>query len=346
MNKKKSIKVLVSGYIGFNNFGDEAIFTVLCDNLKQNNCKITVITASPETTAKTYNVKTCKTFDIIKIITEIISCDVLISGGGSLLQDKTSIKSLFYYLFIILCAKFFGKKIIIFAQGIGPLNKKISLIATQFTLKLCNLINVRDEKSFQFLKNWGLSPILQTDPVFNYNLPAYDPQKNIGIQLRAWKDLNEGFLDKLTEVICQNFADYKILIFSFQDNLDLNTCKILQEKINKKNQNIKTEIITNSTTPIELLNRFKTIEYLIAMRFHACLIALKFGIKTLAINYDAKVEKLANEAKIPFINLNKKDELQPKIQEMKQLKSQDLLNYANNKNYNFDIINNLICNLK
>lgn len=346
MNKKRNKKVLVSGYIGFNNFGDEAIFTVLCDNLKKQNCEITAITASPETTAKTYNVKTCKTFNVLQIIREVISCNLLISGGGSLLQDKTSTKSLFYYLFIILCAKLFGKKVIIFAQGIGPLNKKISLITTQFTLKLCNLINVRDEKSFRLLKDWGISSILLPDPVFNYNLPAYDPQKNIGIQLRDWKDLNEEFLDELAKNISQNFENYKILIFSFQDSLDINICRTFRDKIQKINPNIQTEIITNSTTPIELLNKFKTLEYLISMRFHACLLALKFGIKTLAINYDDKVEKLADEAKIPFINLDKKYELQSKIQEMKQLKPQDLLKYANHKNYNFDIINNLICNLK
>ena len=47
-------------------------------------------------------------------------CDILVSGGGSLLQDATSVKSLFYYLWVIFMAQFYKKQVLIFAQGIGP----------------------------------------------------------------------------------------------------------------------------------------------------------------------------------------------------------------------------------
>ena len=47
--------------------------------------------------------------------------ELIISGGGSLLQDVTSKRSLLYYLSIIGLGKFFGKKVMLFAQGIGPI---------------------------------------------------------------------------------------------------------------------------------------------------------------------------------------------------------------------------------
>ena len=58
------------------------------------------------------------------ILWGVFDTHVLISGGGSLIQNGTGSLSLLYYLFIIALAKFFRKKVIIFAQGIGPVYGK------------------------------------------------------------------------------------------------------------------------------------------------------------------------------------------------------------------------------
>ena len=64
-------KYIVSGYIGFDNFGDEAIAKVLVDRLKHEGAeKITLISSNPEKTAKLYGVDSCpmlKFFDCIKL---------------------------------------------------------------------------------------------------------------------------------------------------------------------------------------------------------------------------------------------------------------------------------------
>ena len=86
-------KYLISGYIGFDNFGDEAIASVLVNYLKEIQAeKITLISSNPEKTAKIYNVDSVKMLGFIGAVKD---CDVLISGGGSLLQDITSLKSIF-----------------------------------------------------------------------------------------------------------------------------------------------------------------------------------------------------------------------------------------------------------
>lgn len=341
----KPINVVVSGYIGFNNFGDESIFTVLCNNLKENGVQVTAITANPNMTALIHGVKTCKTFDILSIIFALMRADVLISGGGSLLQDKTSLKSLLYYLFIIFVAKLLGKKVIIFAQGIGPLNSSKSKFLTKLGLKCADLLTVRDEKSLFLLRGWGLPVELQPDPVFNLDLPAYSPQGHVGIQLRNWKYLPESFVNRLASGIVKNFSQNEILIFSFQDSLDAEICKNFQKRLQLLNPRVKSRVILNNS-PLNIVENLKTLDYLIAMRFHACLVGLKFGIKTLAINYDEKVEKLATEAHIPFINLDKEDEIDYKIEMLKQLKTSDLYAYANDKKYDFTEINNLLNNIK
>ena len=103
-------KIVISGYYGFDNFGDEAVLYVLLEHLKNKNCDITVFSKNPKLTAKNYNINTTQTFSLPQIIKTIKNTDILISGGGSLLQDATSKKSLIYYLCILLLAKFFKKK--------------------------------------------------------------------------------------------------------------------------------------------------------------------------------------------------------------------------------------------
>ena len=93
---------VLSGYFGFKNFGDEAILSVLVQKLKQLDKRITVISSDPQyTTGKFKHIRSVYTFKIPDIIGAISKSDFLISGGGSLLQDTTSLKSLIYYLFVI-----------------------------------------------------------------------------------------------------------------------------------------------------------------------------------------------------------------------------------------------------
>ena len=342
----RPVKIVVSGYIGFDNFGDEALLGVLLQNLKAQGSFVTVITSNPQKTALLHGVKTVKTFDILDIIFNLSRSDILISGGGSLLQDKTSLKSLLYYLFVIFCAKFFRKKVIIYSQGIGPINNPLARILTKFALKTCDVLSVRDEKSLFLLRGWGINSVdLESDAVFNIPVPAYEPKNRVGIQLRNWKFLSENFIDELVNQVVLNFSDKEILLFSFQDSLDYDLCKSFQSKLTIKAPHLKTQIVQNDFHN-NVLDNFKTLEYLIAMRFHACLLATKFGIKTLAINYDEKVEKLAKYANIPLINLDEEAKFEEKINDLKTLNVVNMLEYANSQHFNFDKINELISKIQ
>ena len=117
-------KYIISGYIGFDNFGDEAIACVLINYLKKINAeKITLISSNPKKTANLYNVNS---IGMLNFFPSIAEADILISGGGSLLQDITSLKSLIYYLGLIVLALIFKKKVILMAQGFGPIKNKLA----------------------------------------------------------------------------------------------------------------------------------------------------------------------------------------------------------------------------
>lgn len=332
------VKVAISGYYGFKNFGDEAILSVLVNHLKSlQNIDITVFSSDIDFTSKNYSVNAVKRFDFKKVIKTIQDSDVLISGGGSLLQDVTSLKSVIYYSLIIALGLLFNKKVIIFAQGIGPLNKKLSQFIVRNLLKNCSLVTVRDEKSLALLRNWGISANLVCDPIYSLDVKSEVKDDIIGVQLREFKTLNYNLLHKLALFIANKFSDKKVEIFSLQESQDLELCKRFEHVLKTLNPEIKTEIVTD-----DIVNRISKLSYLVAMRFHAILVALKCGIKTCAINYDVKVEKLADEASIPLISMDAHENFEEIYQKLENLDSNDLLRFANSKEFNWKSFDQLI----
>lgn len=323
-------KVVLSGYYGFDNFGDEAILSVLCKKLKALDAEITVLSANPLKTQKLYGVNSVKNFDIINLIKTISNSDILFSGGGSLLQDVTSIKSLLYYSFVIAAALFFKKKVVIFAQGIGPLNKCISRFIVKNLLKHADYISVRDEKSLSLMKNWNIEADLVNDPVFSIDVPVKNNKGIVGIQLRDFHSMNDYLLKKLAVSVCNNFHDKVIRILVFQNSIDYDVCIKFENFLKEINPKVKTEIIKDMNQE-EFVNAISELEYLIAMRFHAIIIALKAGIPSLGINYDIKVEKLAREASIPLISMNVVEDINDVINQMKALNPVELRAYSNLK---------------
>jgi polysaccharide pyruvyl transferase CsaB len=297
------MKYVVSGYIGFNNFGDEAIARTLIQKLQKENAeKITYISSNPEETKKQHGVDACSMLGFFRPLKE---ADVLISGGGSLLQDVTSFKSLIYYLIIIYTALFLKKKVIIYAQGIGPIKSKTGQILTKFALKKASEVSVRDTKSLALLKNWNIDADLVKDPVLELDLPHKNKKGTVGIQLRNFAGVTEEFLNNLASTVVKYLPNKKYKLLSLQDSVDLVLCKKFADKLNALGIN-DAEVIHNNGIN-EVIEEISNLEYLISMRFHANIIGIKSGIKVLAINYDPKITALAEEYGLPLINLYDKN---------------------------------------
>lgn len=269
------MKIVISGYYGHGNFGDEAILSVIKSELEKifDNPKITAI--SPPS------------------IRGVVSCDLFISGGGSLLQDVTSLRSLLYYLGILYFAIILKKKTMIYAQGIGPINSSIGKKLTAFVLRKVDLITVRDKESAKLLKSLGISSTVTADPVWTMNYtpkPVEKDKVNIGIQLRDWKALTDKKLKILAEAVSD--SDVVINLIALQEKQDTEVLKRFQEKLH----NVEVKFIKE-----DIIDTIANMDYLIAMRYHACLIAAKYGVPFLAITYDPKVKSLAKEVSAPYV---------------------------------------------
>lgn len=326
-------RFVLSGYFGFKNFGDEAILSVLVNKLQQNKHRLTVISSDPAyTKSKFKHIRSVKTFDFNKILGAIAKSDCLISGGGSLLQDVTSLKSLLYYLLVILIALFFQKKVIIFAQGIGPIKSLIGQFLTRIILSNCTYISVRDAKSQQLLSDWGITSELLCDPVFSLKIADIKKEPVVSVQLRNFSTMSEDFLDRLAYKIFTEFKGKRVNIFPFQSSIDNEICKNFEKSLKLLDSEIKTNVYTNLTDE-EIISNLAKSEYLIAMRFHAIMIGIISGTKTLGINYDIKVEKLCKEFCLPYIELNK--DFGREFEKLKELDSDKIREKAENNKFNW-----------
>lgn len=151
------MKVMISGYYGFGNLGDEAILAVLIKELKERfpQAKIVVLSATPEETAQLHKVRTINRWNLLRIQWELRGTRTFLSGGGGLLQDRTSRRSALYYLGLIALARR-NCPVFLIGQGIGPLKGRLVCRWAQRLLRQAEFAMVRDEMSGKILRDWGL----------------------------------------------------------------------------------------------------------------------------------------------------------------------------------------------
>lgn len=294
--KKKNIKtrVLISGYIGFSNFGDDAMLQLLVDHLKEKDCEITALSSNPKETKDAFGIKAVNYKDYGAIIDAMKQTDILISGGGNLFQNETSNASLLYYASIVFLAKLFLKKVFIYSQGIGPVKGKIANFLTWAAFKSADDITVRDMYSQKKLLKWKIKSKFAYDALWNIQTPQYDPQNIVGIQLRNYKKANKDMGLYLAKYVDMFFSDMLIKIYALENKYDAPAAYNLEKALKARNNSLNIKVVLYKT-PEQIVNEFSKLNYLIAMRLHAIILGLKIGVKTLPVSYNIKVDNLAKE---------------------------------------------------
>lgn len=313
-------KVLISGYIGYSNFGDDVIFAILTRHLKAKGFDITALSSNPKKTKKQFKVNAVNNKNPLEIIKSIFECDYLISGGGSLLQNATSSLSLLYYLLIIIFAKLMFKKVIIFAQGIGPIYGSFWNKLTRFAILLCDFVTVRDSESYKLLGKWKIKSRYVADPAWDIPILPRESRGYVGVQLRSFSNMHPDFIKLLVKYIGIYFSDRRIILFSLQNSHDLQMCYLFEKTLKSQWPQMKYEIRSENTIK-SVVEGFSNLDFLFAMRFHACLLGLKYGTKVFALSYDPKVENLAREFELQSIDVSKKpDDYNDKFRKFIQFK--------------------------
>lgn len=301
-------KIVISGYYGFNNAGDEAMLTAIVESLRKLDPEValTVISGNPTETKTKYNVESIYRFDAPKILTALKATDLLISGGGSLLQDVTSKKSLLYYLAVIAAAKHFGKKVMLFAQGIGPIRCSFLRTLTKWVCRKADLITVRDEESKSELVRLGIpgeqvqvtaDAVLSLASVSRFKGMAIlekaglDLDKPIiGVSVRHWED-DKLCLQELGKALHRLGEDQgaHVVLLPLQNPTDIPVCDDLSFYIPDIPQS-KVVLLHDKYTTEEFLSIIANFKLLVGMRLHALVFAAVMQVPFLAISYDPKVD--------------------------------------------------------
>lgn len=297
-------KILISGYYGFGNVGDESILTAIIDSLSSagKGVDITVLSANPSYTESRHGVKAVDRKNFFEIYTAIKNCDLFISGGGGLLQDVTSEKSIRYYLGLIYMAKYLKKRVMVYGQGIGPINKKSNRRLTRNILNRVDAITVRDEQSLKDLKNMGVEkpPVyLTADPVITLKpsgdgrgleiLGSLGIDKNrpvAGFSVREWKGA-----EKFSQIIARTAdsiieeLEFQVVFIPFHYGED-NNC-IMKVKSMMKNNAYSIE---QKYAVRELLDAVGQLDLLVGVRLHSLIFSGIQAVPLVGISYDPKVD--------------------------------------------------------
>lgn len=302
-------KIVISGYHGFNNAGDEVILASILRQLRQEaaargiSLEIVVLSANPEMTRRTDDVQSVGRTNPIAILRALRHCDLFISGGGSLLQDKTGYGlSVFYYLGIACLAHRLGIPTMLYAHGIGPISRSLNRRFARWAVNKIDYVSVRDNESRDELLALGFTrPITVTvDPAFFLRPDQEDGNKNVsaiisrvsnggplvGVCIREWQG-DRAFPAEMARAVDRLAAELEAAIlfipmFPQKDLLISHTVAALMHR--------EAVVLEDELEPGALLFLFSHLDMLVGVRLHSLIFAAMAGVPMVGIDYDPKVD--------------------------------------------------------
>lgn len=290
--------ILISGYYGYDNLGDEAILAVLCDDLVSlgvSRTDITVLSSNPTFTSQRHGVQSLPRYNPLQIWQALGRARCFISGGGSLLQDVTSKRTIPYYLGLVELALIRNVPVVIYGQGLGPVSTKSYGRWIRRAFMHCAGFTVRDRGSAQFLKELGVfvpEEAVTADPVFQWVKGAQTPSRlssppRILINIRPYDNW---------------LADQRVWVEVIQ-KLSQNECLIQFLPLGPGDVDIGRELQLH-IPDLELLPQvtlesyervFSQAHLCLSMRLHGVIFSAVCGVVPLGINYDPKVAAISEQ---------------------------------------------------
>jgi polysaccharide pyruvyl transferase CsaB len=302
--------IAVSGYYGCGNAGDEAVLAGIAEALRRtagDSVRLLALSQDPQATRELHGLDSVYRMDMGTVRAALACSDLLISGGGSLLQDTTSLRSLVYYLWVARMALRMRVPVMFYAQGIGPLRRRISRLLVRWTANRVSYITVRDEASAQLLRSIGVSaPPLEVtaDPAFalapktraeageaadRLDAPAPSGRPKIGLALRPWGAESERQAEQYAALLTalEDQTGSEIVLIPMQIPGDETFSQAVVRTAGRP-----FTILAGAHSPQALLGIVGQMDAIVAMRLHTLIFAARRGVPPFALAYDPKVENL------------------------------------------------------
>ncbi|MCX7773905.1 MAG: polysaccharide pyruvyl transferase CsaB [Clostridia bacterium] len=304
----KKYDVAILGYYGYKNSGDEAILRSTLNAFRKLDPDLSYIVFSrdPKETKKHYQVDSFNRFNLLKVRKILKSTRLFLAGGGSLIQDNTSTRSILYYLTVLRMAKMCGTRAMLFANGIGPIKKAFNRRNATRVLDHLYAISLRDSESFQEIKSLGISKphiYVTSDPAILLK-PAADERIRklmdkegvphdkplVGFSIRKWAD--SSYLEDIAAIadFCSEKLGAYVVFIPMQFPSDYEICSEVKNRMKHP-----ATIIKNMYCPEDMLGFVGKLELLVGMRLHSLIYAASQCVPLTGLVYEPKVDAFLNE---------------------------------------------------
>ena len=295
-------RLLLSGYYGYGNAGDEAVLAGLIAGFRATSAAVSLsaLSGAPAETRQAHGIEAVNRYKPSALLPAIARCDLFLSGGGSLLQDVSSAHSIFYYLGVVKMAQMLGKKTMFAAQGIGPLLLPRSRRLVAAVANRLDAITVRDPDSAALLREIGVSrpPIkVAADPALLLSPPASGSPASgspiigggggsFGIALRPWR--GQDTLGSQVAAACLPALRAQApRLLPMQPGSDAPAAAQFAEEW--LGQAHSAEMCSTTDGLPTLLSIIAGCDMMVGMRLHALILAAAAGVPSVALSYDPKV---------------------------------------------------------
>lgn len=296
--------VVICGAYGRGNAGDDAILEAILQEMRSidPDMPITVLTKDPKATRLTYRVRTAGRMDVGTWKKAMRHAELYINGGGSLIQDVTSRRSLWFYLHNIQAAHKAGCKVQMYGCGIGPvLREQHRKLAASVLNASVDVITLREPDSLKELQSMGVTKpeiLLTADPALT--LPAASEDEIDSVLLRAgipphgkylcfalrnWK----GFEDKaplFAQAAKYAYETYGLtpVFAAVEKHLDPVAGRLAAAGLD-----IPHYFLDDAGSAGTIIGALSRMQAVVSMRLHALIFAAGQGIPLAGVVYDPKV---------------------------------------------------------
>ncbi len=306
------MKIVISGFYGVGNTGDEAILESIIVNLRDRlkDPDITVFSLSPRKTASQHHVKSIYRgwrHDFKEKVNALRGSDLLISGGGGLLQDTYPTRFLFgplpYYLLIVFLAKLCGTKVMFFSQGIGPVSSTWGKLLMKVFANMADFVTVRDQYSKDLLEQIGVKrpeTIVTSDIVFAFQLKKdtacidslhlEKKDRLLAVSVRPWFERTKQFeqVAQILDALIEKQGVTPVFVPMEGHHDALASEKVLSQMAHRD----KCHLLDVNFSPNQYINFIGNCQLTIGMRLHALIFSTITGVPHIGLSYDKKVESL------------------------------------------------------
>ncbi len=331
--EKRGLDVLVGGYAGCGNLGDDAILRCILRRWHQRAAPVSLAVScgeaiAPEATLSVtaltggqadFGIPCVERSRWFSVFCAMRRTDAFVLGGGALLQNCSSHggRSLAYYLALMCLARLCGCPISLVANGIGPLSGRLSRAAVGAVLRLSREISVRDTASQELLCRMGFAPSIEPDPVLSIR-PDRDAARWL-LSLRGIpmpyvcivpRPAKPDALRELTEAVQRLWQERGIypLFFAFDRQRDTPICRDVMAACG-----VGAMVCCERERTVAGL--FALSRGVISMRLHGLILAKVAKAPAICLPYSHADEKTVNFAKSAKQGVAGEDENGPRLWE-------------------------------